>query len=331
MLQRIAGIFWNRNEGRLRAGWRLLLFALILAVVTPFVQILLGWATEALLDALPSALALEISRAVDGLSVVLSITGGVAVAGRLVDRRGFVDFGFHLRREWWTDFGFGLALGGLLMAGIFAAEWVLGWVTVTDIWHSPGGLSFPVAILTPLFAFLFVGYYEELLVRGYLLRNLAEGLGFGPIASRWALVLAWLLTSALFGFLHAGNPNATFVSSFNIGLAGLFLGLGILLTGELAIPMGLHITWNFFQGNIFGFPVSGTRVGDATLLAIRQGGPAQWTGGAFGPEAGLIGLLAIGLGSVLTLLWVCWRTGQLRLHARFAEYRPRKEPTDPIH
>lgn len=324
MGQRLAGIFWNRDERRLRAGWRLLLFGLLLIVLGSAVQIGLTQAADSLLAQLPGTLAVEISRGLDGASAVLAITAGVALAGRLLDRRRFADFGFHLGREWWIDFGFGLALGALLMAAIFAVEVALGWVTVADVWRSSGGLSFPVAILTPLIAFLFVGYYEELLVRGYLLRNLAEGLGFGPITARWALLLAWLLTSALFGFLHAGNPNATFVSSFNIGLAGLFLGLGILLTGELAIPIGLHITWNFFQGNVFGFPVSGIRVSDATVFAIRQAGPAQWTGGAFGPEAGLIGLIAIAIGSGLSLLWVGRRRGRIALHTPFAEYWPER-------
>jgi membrane protease YdiL (CAAX protease family) len=256
----------------------------------------------------------------DGISAALAISGAAVLGGWLLDRRRFVDFGFSLCRGWWVDFCFGLALGALLMAAIFAVELALGWVTVTDIWRSSGAIAFPVAILVPLIAFLLVGYYEELLVRGYLLRNLAEGLGFRPISARWSLLLAWLLTSALFGFLHAGNPNASFISSFNIGLAGFFLGLGIVLTGELAIPIGLHIAWNFFQGNVFGFPVSGTRVSDATVFAIRQGGPEQWTGGAFGPEAGLIGLSAIAVGSGLILLWVRWRTGHLSFHRPFAEY-----------
>lgn len=322
MGQRLTAIFWNWNERRLRAGWRLLLFVLLLIVVGSVVQAVLTQAADSLLSWLPRTLYVEVSRGMDGASATLAITAAVALGGWLLDRRRFADFGFHLGRGWWLDFGFGLALGALLMAAIFAAEVALGWVTVADIWRSSGSLAFPIAILMPLVAFLFVGYYEELLVRGYLLRNLAEGLGFGPITSRWALLLAWLLTSALFGFLHAGNPNATFVSSFNIGLAGLFLGLGILLTGELAIPIGLHITWNFFQGNVFGFPVSGTRVSDATFVAIQQGGPVQWTGGAFGPEAGLIGLIAIAIGSGLTLLWVRWRTGQIAVHTPFAQYRP---------
>lgn len=328
MGQRLAGIFWNREERRLRAGWRLLFFGLLLIVVGSIVQIVLTLTVDSLLAWLPRTLGVEVSRGLDGASAVLAITAGVALAGWLLDRRRLADFGFHLRREWWIDFGFGLALGGLLMAAIFAAELALGWITVTDLWQTSGNLAFPVAILLPLIAFLFVGFYEELLVRGYLLRNLAEGLGFGPISARWALLLAWLLTSALFGFLHAGNPNASFVSSFNIGLAGLFLGLGILLTGELAIPIGLHISWNFFQGNVFGFPVSGTRVSDATLFAIRQSGPEQWTGGAFGPEAGLIGLIAMAVGSGLTLLWVYRRSGRrsgrIAIHTPFAQYQPER-------
>lgn len=321
MLQLLAGIFWNRGERRLRAGWRLLFFGVFLVVSAIAVQWVLTSVTEPFWARFSRSLGVEISRGLDGASAAIAITAAVAVAGWLFDRRSFADFGFHRGRGWWVDFAFGLALGALLMAGIFAAELALGWVTVTDVWQTSGGLAFPVAILVPLVAFLLVGYYEELLVRGYLLRNLAEGLGFGPISSRWALLLAWLLTSALFGFLHAGNPNATFVSSFNIGLAGLFLGLGTLLTGELAIPIGLHITWNFFQGNVFGFPVSGTRVSNATLFAIRQTGPEQWTGGAFGPEAGIIGLIAIAIGCGLTLLWVRWRTGRIVLHAPFAKYR----------
>lgn len=320
MAKPISGIFWNYQEGRLRAGWRLLLFVALLIGFGAVVLGGLGLVADGLLESLSRTLGVEVSRGFDGLAAAMAITGAVVVGGWLLDRRRFADFGFHLSRGWWVDFAFGLGLGALLMGGIFAVELALGWVTVTGSWRSVGGLNFGVALLLPLFAFVMVGYYEELLVRGYLLRNLAEGLAWGWITSRGALLLAWLLTSALFGFLHTGNPNATFVSSFNIGLAGLFLGLGILLSGELAIPIGLHITWNFFQGNIFGFPVSGTRVSDATLLVIRQSGPELWTGGAFGPEAGLMGLAAIAIGCGLTILWVHRRTGGLRLHTPFAEY-----------
>ena len=81
---------------------------------------------------------------------------------------------------------------------------------------------------------------------------------------------------------------------FNIVAAGLMLGLPYLLTGKLGLSIGLHIGWNLFQGNVFGFPVSGFEPSGATVFAIEQAGPPILTGGAFGPEGGLLGLLVIG-------------------------------------
>jgi uncharacterized protein len=128
-----------------------------------------------------------------------------------------------------------------------------------------------------------------------------------------------VLSSAFFGYLHAANPNATLLSTFNVALAGLMLGFGYVLTGELAIPIGLHVTWNLFQGAVFGFPVSGLRVGGATFLSIDQGGPALWTGGSFGPEGGLLGPAAMVAGVLLTALWVRLRRGRVAIHTPIAQ------------
>ncbi|MEO1443025.1 MAG: hypothetical protein AAFV33_21670, partial [Chloroflexota bacterium] len=97
---------------------------------------------------------------------------------------------------------------------------------------------------------------------------------------------------------------------------------------SLAIPVGLHISWNFAQGNIFGFPVSGTDAG-ATFIAIEQGGPQLWTGGAFGPEAGLIGLLTILAGMILTVLYIRAAYGTTDVQTSLAEYTPRKSKQKP--
>jgi membrane protease YdiL (CAAX protease family) len=249
----------------------------------------------------------------------------VWLAGRFLDRRRFADFGLHMHGNWWIDFCFGLALGALLMGLVFLTEWAAGWVALAGFLQPAStGLPFIPGILVSLTAYVCVGIYEELQSRGYHLKNLAEGLGF--IKPKGAIIFATLLSSAVFGILHAGNPNASFISTFNIFLAGLFLALGYILTGELAIPIGLHITWNFFQGNVFGFPVSGTKAG-ATFIAIEQGGSDLITGGAFGPEGGLIGITAMILGSILMVLWMRVRYGQVAILEKLvkADLRPRRE------
>jgi hypothetical protein len=203
---------------------------------------------------------------------------------------------------------------------IFLVELATGWLTVTGTFVTKNSDSRCLpSILVPLVTFLAVGFYEELFFRGYPLKNLAEGLTWSVITPRAAIVIATLLTSAVFGVAHAINPNAGVRSTVHIALAGVLLAMGYLLTGELAIPIGLHITWNFFQGNVFGFPVSGTSVRSATFIGIEQGGPDLWTGGAFGPEAGFLGLGAMVVGSLLTIMWVRWRYGQARLDLWLSE------------
>ncbi len=298
-------LFWNEDERRLRAFWRLLLQTVLLVGLVLAFGAALAW--------VPGSMAKVL------LMTLVGLTLSVWLAARFLDRRAFADLGFRLSRAWWLDFGFGLLLGAFLMAGVFLAEQALGWVRVTGTFEGGGAQPFGLALLAPLLGFVTVGFYEELLSRGYQFKNIAEGFNLGRLGPRGGIVVAWVLTSVVFGLGHALNPNASFISTFNIVLAGLFIVLGYVLTAELALPIGLHITWNFFQGPVFGFPVSGTRNWDAQVLLTEQSGPALWTGGAFGPEAGLVGLIAMLAGSLLILGWVRWRYGALRLQTSIAE------------
>jgi len=254
------------------------------------------------------------------LGPLVGFTLAVWLAGRYLDRRRFAGFGFSLDARWWADFAFGLVLGTFLMAGIFVVEYGMGWLTITEtIYTASAGDSFILALGLSLLSFVAVGFYEELVFRGYQVQNMAEGFNTGRLDPQWALVAAWLLSAALFGLAHALNPNASVVSTLNIAAAGLLLGLGYVLTRQLALPIGLHIAWNFAQGNIFGFPVSGGTGFAAQVLVIRQGGPDVWTGGAFGPEAGLLGIAAMLLGAALTVAWVRLRYPRVAFDATLAE------------
>jgi uncharacterized protein len=317
--------FFDEVTGRLRAPWRLLLQYLTYTVTVPLLVNLLAGAFL-----LAGTGAGSSSTSALAGSPLLPVIGGVAglggallsvwLAGRFLDRRPFADFGFHLSVGWWLDLLFGMALGALLMTTVFLVQSGLGWVTVTGSFESlVPGAPFWLAVLVPATLFVCVGFYEELVFRGYQLRNAAEGLNSSSLGPRGAVVLAWALSSAFFGYLHAANPSATILSTANVALAGLMLGCGYVLTGELAIPIGLHVTWNFFQGTVFGFPVSGLRIGGATFLSIEQGGPDLWTGGPFGPEGGLLAPAAMALGIVLTALWVRLRRGRVAVHTPIAK------------
>ena len=332
--------FFDGGTGRLRAAWRLLLQYLTYKFLVPLLANLLavawllaatreaGFSGAPVVRSLPDSPLLPLIGGVAGLvGVVLSVW----LAGRFLDRRPFVEFGLHLSGGWWLDLLFGMALGALLMTVVFLLQLGLGWITVTGSFESSlPGAPFWLAVLLPAAVFLCVGFYEELLSRGYQLRNAAEGLNLPSVGPRGAVLLAWALSSAFFGYLHTSNPNATLLSTANVALAGLMLGFGYVLTGELAIPIGVHVTWNFFQGAVFGFPVSGLRIGGATFLSLDQGGPVLWTGGAFGPEGGLIGPGAMAAGILLTALWVRLRRGEVAVHAPIAEGpKPTRRPPHP--
>ena len=327
----IKNIFWNSEEKRLRMTWRLIgqiLIMLLLTLAFQFLFSLFNILVRTLSSQQTTSFVAGISNAINSplltmaslLGSGLLLTISIWLAGRLLDRRRFIDFGFHFNQRWWIDFGFGLSLGATLMALIFLFELAAGWISIngTFVTHNPE-TPFLLAIIIPLIIFLAVGFYEELFSRGYHLTNLAEGLSGKIINPRTAILLATLLSSTVFAFLHASNPHASLASTLNIGLAGIFLAAGYVLTGQLAIPIALHISWNFFQGNVFGFPVSGGDFRSATFIQINQSGPDLWTGGLFGPEAGLLGTGAMILGIIIILIWIRKRYGPIALHLPLAD------------
>ncbi len=325
-MKTFASLFWNFEHRRLRALWRIilqaLLFGILMAVSAGFAQLVRTFT----LLLLPSNAAAITARVTNHIGDIVAAFLCLIIAAHILDRRPFADFGFHFNRRWWMDFGFGLALGALLMLIIFLVEQALGWIKITNnFFKDPPNPGLWTTSLVILIHFIAVGFYEEIFSRGYQLRNIAEGFGFLGRKGFYGLLIGWLISSSVFGFLHLGNPNSTWISTINLILAGIFLGLGYVLTGELAIPIGIHITWNFFQGVIFGFPVSGSKSG-ASFIEIQQLGPDSMTGGAFGPEAGLIGIAAILLGCLLIIAWVQATHGQIALQNRLGDYQP---PTPP--
>jgi len=276
----IKGVFLSPDEPRLRAGWRLLLHTIFLGLSSSTLILvylfLPGLIEQGFSDISLVTLILEFG----------SILTATWVARRYFDRRSFRSLGFRVTKQAWKDLGVGFLLPGLLMGLIFVVELLLGWIVLDGwVWQvaSPGDSL--IGIVSGLAAFILVGFSEEILSRGYHLQNLKDGLNL-----RWAL----LISSGIFALLHMANPHTSWFSALGILLAGYFMAYGWIRTGQLWLSIGLHIGWNFFEGNIFGFPVSGLMT--TRLIHHHSTGPEWITGGAFGPEAGLIIIPAMALG-----------------------------------
>jgi uncharacterized protein len=285
----LASIFLAPDEPRLRAGWRLLIQTLLLFVFGAIIVIVAGFLGRFLDGAVASIWNQIIS--------FLIITSSVYVARRWLDKRSFESLGLKLDQRTLPDLLAGIGIPFLQMGFIYVVMLSLGWLTFEGFaWEiDPIGVVI-TNVLTFFVVFTFVGWNEELLSRGYHLQTLASGLNLF-----WGVIIS----SAVFGLLHLGNPNATLISAAGIFFAGLFFAYAYIRTRQLWLPMGLHLGWNFFEGVVFGFPVSGLDIYPLTRIAVQ--GPDIWTGGAFGPEAGLIVLPALLLGSLLIYFYTVRR------------------------
>ena len=284
----LARIFLSPEEPRLRAGWRLLLHILLM--------LLFG----SILGVIAIALGiLDLDSIWGQILNFLIITGSVYVARRWLDKRSFESLGLKLDRYTALDILAGIGITFVQMGFIYVAMFGLGWLTFEGFAWDFDPLNVVIrGVVTFFVLFLFVGWNEELLSRGYQLQTIASGLNLF-----WGVVIS----SAIFGLLHLGNPNATWVSAVGIFFAGVYLAYGYIRTKQLWLPIGLHIGWNFFEGVVFGFPVSGLS-NIYKLIRIRVHGPELWTGGAFGPEAGLIVLPSLLLGAFFIYLYTMRRT-----------------------
>ena len=283
----LAQIFLSPDEPRLRAGWRL------------FIQTILMFVIGTTLGAIALFLGiLDLNSLWGQILNFIIITGSVYIARRWLDKRSFESLGLKLDRHTLLDMLTGIGITFIQMGFIYVVMLSLGWLTFEGFaWQFDPINVVITGVLSFLVVFIFVGWNEELLSRGYHLQTIASGLNLF-----WGVIIS----SAVFGLLHLGNPNATWISAAGIFFAGVFLAYGYIRTKQLWLPIGLHIGWNFFEGVGFGFPVSG--LADIyKLIRIQVHGPELWTGGAFGPEAGLIVLPALLLGVLLIYLYTIRR------------------------
>lgn len=224
--------------------------------------------------------------------LVGSITVGAVLLA--LDGTGAGRLGFYLAPDAVRESGLGLALGsgvGLSVVVLLALTGGLEWVPTDG-----GVLSWGGAAMSALLFFTLPAAAEEAFVRGYPLLALRTLGGSG---------LAVCVTASVFGLLHLGNPGAGALSTTNVVLAGVWLGVIAVRTRSLWWATGAHIGWNWTHGFIADVPVSGLEVVDAPGYDGVATGPTWWGGGGFGPEGSVAATLVLGV-AVLVCARASW-------------------------
>jgi len=213
------------------------------------------------------------------LIAAVSALIAVFVFRKLIDRKSLGSMGFHIS-GYWSDAlsGFLLALSILGIGSIilyFSKH--LQW---TDIIFSGRDLFIELGML------LIVAFYEEMVFRGYILNNLMESF------NKW---IALIISAILFTLFHIDNPSINAIPFVNIFLAGILLGINYVYTRNLWFAILFHFGWNFFQGPVLGYKISGFNL--PTLLQTELKGDLLLTGGDFGFEGSIFstGLIIIAI------------------------------------
>jgi uncharacterized protein len=275
-------IFIDRH-GDIRLGWKIAGF---MCLVLFSVSVLI----------LPLRLAGVESPVTEKMMLLAAAFAATLVFTRYVNRKPVRAVGLWIHPHALRELGIGSLLGFLMMAGIVAVEYALGYVSLSQTGAGTADLLGTAAV--SLLWFGGGAMAEELLFRGYAFQTLIQAVTFIP---------ATLLMAVVFALAHLQNPHVTPFSLTNIVLSGVLFSFAYMKTRSLWLPFGIHFAWNFSQTTIFGLPTSGLADGAHELVRAAQSGPAWVGGGDFGPEGGVLATIAL-----MTSLWYVLKAPYLK-------------------
>lgn len=261
------------QANQLRSGW-LIGLAFIFMYVGQAVFMIPALAIAGLGDSLGGNLITQGSGTLGGIIATLFVW-------KHINKDNFYNLGF---RGTFGSLIFGLALGAISITVIFIVLLFTKNINLINSFSEP---NFNLAIFGYLIMFILVGIFEEIFFRGYVIKTMLSRNN-----KTWVI---YVVSALFFSLVHGINPNISALGLFNIMLVGLLFAYMFLKTKSLYIPIGYHITWNYFQGNVFGFSVSGIKT-ESIYVVDATVGNDLFTGGTFGLEGGFLatGILIIG-------------------------------------
>ena len=307
-------IFIN-EYGRLRSGWRLLVFVFAFIAAAFLLATVLRVFYVAVLAIIPQPpRANFVADFIFRIALLVAALGAGYLCARYLEGLPWRSLGLTLHPGWLRDLVIGSAVGFASLAvavGIAAVgnglEFSINNTSVVAVTRSLLGSA------TLLFV---AALAEESMFRGYPLQTL----------SRAKLALfGVLITSVPFGIIHLSNPNVAPVTTFtNTVLAGIWLAAAYLKTRSLWLPLGVHWSWNWTLGAFFGLPISGLNLVSNPLLRATDAGPAWLTGGKYGIEGGVACTVAL-IASTVFL----WRTPWLKATPELKKLTSEENPAIP--
>lgn len=274
-------IFWNERE--FRAGWRLLIYLLFVALIIlagTFLTLVLHFPQLARTGL--TATSLLVQECVE----LIAAFAAAGIMG-LLEARPFGGYGLPRAAAFGTRFWQGAAWGIAMIAGIIFLIRAFGGFSFGKL-ALGGPALWGYAALWGV-VFLCVGLFEEFLFRGYAQFTLATGIGFWPAATT---------LSAAFGAIHIRNSGEDFAGALSVFVIGMFFCLTLRRTGNLWFAVGLHAAFDWGETFLFSVPDSGL-VAPGHLLNSSVHGSAWLTGGTVGPEGSVMAFAVVGIAAAL--------------------------------
>lgn len=294
----LSTIGWNDSEGRARALWR---------IVLPLIPLLIF---AAALGALLVERDLPIPALIFVTQLALALAAFVvfAVSTRYLDRgRSIWDYGLRADRRWSLDLFAGFVIGILAVTIPSFLGIATGWYAVSTTFAT-NSMALWAGLGLIVMAYLFTGFWEELVFRGVLMTNAAEGLR-GWFARRNTIVVVLVLQAVIFGVIHVDQwtvqaPHPGFVVTWILG--GLMFGLLYILSNDLALPIGVHAAINTAEAVLFS-QTPPTEGGVPVLVLIEPISESILVG-----HGGLLMISRTLLAAILGTLWLWYaRRGDL--------------------
>lgn len=293
---------FKNKFGQVRSGW-LIAFALLMVFVGQGIFSFPGILLASTIDISKGQAVLSLESG-DMRPLFFVLTQGAGTLGGIVATLAVFRFinkksPKKLRIQGpMSDMVFGLLLGAGVMTVIFFLLLMTKQITLVNALANP---QFSYYTLAFAVVFILTGFFEEMFFRGYVMQTMIERHN-----KRW---LTYFISAIVFGVAHITNPNVSIIGIINIVLVGILFAYMFETTKSLMLPIGFHMTWNFFQGAVYGFAVSGLPPHSLYQVDI-DGGNNLITGGSFGIEGGLMATLFIVITFFFTYFYTKKRQAQ---------------------